>query len=311
MNKSQPSISVVIPVYNRPALVMGTLRSVMAQSLQPRAVIVVDNGSNDDTVAAVQLAFRNWQSPAGQPVPELKLVSEPRRGAAIARNRGLEEVDTEWTMFFDSDDEMLPNHINRAMAVAEQNPDAEIVGWYVTYQGQDGRRSLKPFYSGDALFHNIFHGSMATLRYMARTELFRRVGGWDNNITVWDDIELGVRLIAQAPLIVKIAGLPTVLVHTYSDSISGLDFSSRLGQYDPALEALARNVPEKKKYWVSLKRMILAADICREGDPRYAAERARALSEVHNWRHRLLLKLIYFYRLHGGRGAARLFRPFL
>ena len=311
MINERPSISVVIPVRNRPALVVGTLRSVMAQTLQPRAVIVVDNGSDDDTADAVRLAFRNWRTPGDQPVPELKLVSEPVPGPSVARNRGLAEVDTEWTMFFDSDDEMLPRHIERAMAVAEQNPDAEVVGWYVTHVDQEGRSSLKPFYSADSQYHNLFHASMATQRYMARTELFRRVGGWDDSLNIWEDIEIGARLIAQAPLIVKIAGLPTVVVRTNAESVTGPNYGSRFDLYEATLEAIARTLPRRKRHWVAMKSAILAADLARENDLRYADVLRHVLADTPGLYHRLVLRLVFLYRRHGGRGAARLMRPFV
>ena len=63
MEQIKQTVSVIIPVRNRVALVIGTLRSVMTQSRQPDAVIVVDNASTDETAEAVKFAFRNWSVP--------------------------------------------------------------------------------------------------------------------------------------------------------------------------------------------------------------------------------------------------------
>ena len=313
MAQRKQTVSVIIPVRNRVALVMGTLRSVMTQSRQPDAVIVVDNASTDETAEAVKFAFRNWSVPEGHKKPRLVLVSEEKPGQGAARNRGLREADTDWVLFFDSDDEMLPNHINRAMTVAEQNPDAEIVGWNVIYEDPSGKRKLQAFYSADSQFHNLFHGSLATLRYMAHTDLFRRVGGWDENIPIWEDIELGSRLLNQSPLIVKIAGWPTVVVHNFdTGSVSGPVFSSRIGKYGPSLEGIRRQLPERKKHWIAIKEAILAADIYREGNHEAAEKIYRqALAKTPSAYHRLLISIAYTYRRLGGRGCAQILRPLI
>lgn len=313
MAQRKQTVSVIIPVRNRVALVMGTLRSVMTQSRQPDAVIVVDNASTDETAEAVKLAFRNWSIAEGHKKPRLVLVSEEKLGQGAARNRGLREADTDWVMFFDSDDEMLPNHINRAMTVAEQNNDAQIVGWNVMQEDHLGKRNLLAFYSADARFHNLFHGSMSTLRYMARTELFHKVGGWDESIPIWEDIELGSRLLNESPLIVKIAGWPTVVLHNFDKaSVSGTTFTSRIGSYGPALESISRQLPKRKRHWIALKEAILAADIYREGSHAEAEKIYRqALAKTPSAYHRLILRLAYTYRRLGGKGAAQILRPFI
>lgn len=312
MEQRKQTVSVIIPVRNRVALVMGTLRSVMTQSRQPDAVIVVDNASTDETAEAVKFAFRNWSVPEGHKKPRLVLVSEEKPGQGAARNRGLREADTDWVLFFDSDDEMLPNHINRAMTVAEQNPDAEIVGWNIIHEDSSGKRKLLTFYNADSQFHNLFHGSMATQRYMAHTELFHKVGGWDENMPVWEDIELGSRLLNQSPLIVKIAGWPTVVQHNFGNSVSGPNFSSRIGKYGPSLEGIRRQLPERKKHWIAIKEAILAADIYREGNHEAAEKNYRqALAKTPSAYHRLLINMAYTYRRLGGRGGAQILRPLI
>lgn len=313
MKQKKQTVSVIIPVRNRVALVMGTLRSVMTQSRQPDAVIVVDNASTDETAEAIKLAFRNWEIPEGHKMPRLLLVSEEKLGQSAARNRGLREADTDWVLFFDSDDEMLPNHINCAMTVAEQNQNAEIVGWNVIYEDPAGKRSLLTFYSADARYHNIMHGSMSTQRYMARTSLFRKVGGWDENIPIWEDIELGSRLLNRSPLIVKIAGWPTAVVHNFGkESVSGPAFSSRIGSYDPALDSIRRQLPDGKKHWVEFKSAILAADIYHEGNREAATAIYReAIAKTPSLYHRIFLWICFTYRKYGLRGAAQLLRPFI
>lgn len=93
----QESISVVIPVHNRPRDVNAALDSVMAQTLLPLEAIVVDDGSTDDTVASIR-------SRTGDPIPvRVELVS-PNRGGGHARNVGIDAARGDWVALLDSDD---------------------------------------------------------------------------------------------------------------------------------------------------------------------------------------------------------------
>ena len=153
-------ITIVIPVHNRAEIVGRTLASVEAQTLRPLSVVLVDNASTDGTAGVL----REWAArPHGL---DVRVVCETAPGAAAARNRGLSEVRTEWTMFFDSDDTMRPDHCRRALEAAG---DCDMVGWDVCLHTTDGAEEVHRFYADDAQFHSLFHGSTATQRYMART----------------------------------------------------------------------------------------------------------------------------------------------
>ena len=94
-------VSVVIPAFNRPAMVTRAVRSALAQRPRPPAeVIVVDDGSSDGTGAAA--------SAAGATV----IRHDPGRGGAAARNTGVRAAGHDWIAFLDSDDEYLPEHLN-------------------------------------------------------------------------------------------------------------------------------------------------------------------------------------------------------
>ncbi|MEW6582696.1 MAG: glycosyltransferase family 2 protein [Actinomycetota bacterium] len=96
-----PRISAVIPTYNRAALVVRAVRSVLAQTRPPDEVIVVDDGSTDDTAARL----------AGLGDDRVRVVSQTNAGAAAARNRGVAEATGDWVAFLDSDDLWVPGHL--------------------------------------------------------------------------------------------------------------------------------------------------------------------------------------------------------
>ena len=96
-------ISLVIPVRNRASIVGRTLDSVAAQTRLPDQIVLVDNGSTDGTLEVL----RRWANGRSN----VQVVTEPRPGAAEARNCGLRAVTEEYVMFFDSDDTMPPRHV--------------------------------------------------------------------------------------------------------------------------------------------------------------------------------------------------------
>ena len=93
---SRPSVSVIIPAYNRREAIAGAVRSVLCQSFSDMEVLVVDDGSTDGTVEALSVVDD----------PRMRLIAHPtNRGVSAARNTGLHAATGDWVAFQDSDDE--------------------------------------------------------------------------------------------------------------------------------------------------------------------------------------------------------------
>ena len=120
MPDAPPAVSIVIPAYNRAATIRAAIESVLRQTWTDFELIVVDDGSTDDTLAeAAKVAD-----------PRLRLVESPANGgAAAARNRGLAEARADWVAFQDSDDEWLPRKLEKQMARLTA-PGADFVAAY-------------------------------------------------------------------------------------------------------------------------------------------------------------------------------------
>ena len=99
-------VSVVIPVFNSGADALVAIRSVQAQTLQPREIVVVDDGSTDGSAAIIAAAV------AGS-TPPVRIVSTPNAGAAGARNTGIAHASASHLAFLDSDDRWLPDKLAR------------------------------------------------------------------------------------------------------------------------------------------------------------------------------------------------------
>ncbi len=109
----RPSVSVVIPVYNGAGLVGSAIRSVLAQTLLPYEIIVVNDGSTDETLDAL-LVFRD----------SITVITTINRGVSCARNTGIRAARGDWIAFLDADDVWNADKLERQFALLAQHPSA-------------------------------------------------------------------------------------------------------------------------------------------------------------------------------------------
>jgi glycosyltransferase involved in cell wall biosynthesis len=112
-------ISVVIPLFNKGPYIARTLDSVLRQTFQDFKVIVVDDGSTDDGAEIVR----------GFDDPRIQLIQQPNQGESVARNRGVDESQSDFVAFLDADDEWMPKHLETILNLIEKYPSA---GMYTT-----------------------------------------------------------------------------------------------------------------------------------------------------------------------------------
>ena len=307
MDNTQFPITIIMPVYNRAAIVGRTLRSIAAQTFRPLRVIIVDNGSTDGTDTIVA----HWKNENEQPGLSIEILRESIPGATAARNRGLAETTSEYVMFFDSDDIMHPTHVERAMRGFNHPSHPDIVGWDVTLHDIHGRTRTAIFSAISPLWHNIMNGSMATQRYAARTSIIRKAGGWDNSILGWNDIELGTRLLKLNPVMLKLKGIPTVDIFQQQESITGTSFTQGTGRWESSLNTIETNLETMRhKRWVRLRRAHLAGLYASEGSSDLSSKlMASTLADEQCPFYRTLLRAAQALTARNRRGALRLFRP--
>lgn len=293
-----------MPVRDRASVVGRTLESIERQTFRPLSVVIVDNGSTDITPEIVE----KWRRRVDGDDFKVTVVTEPRPGASAARNRGLREVESEYVMFFDSDDEMLPRHVELAAAYLKAKPDTDILRWDTGILDPDGWLTVKsPRFHDEWMLH-MMHGTLATQRWVGRTSLLRSIGGWDESLPVWNDLELGCRLIASGAVMRKLNGEPTVRIHPQAESITGTDYSSRSEGHCRALDMIEslinRDEHPERVLMVRGKRAIMAGLYRREkACDKAAAMRREALKGLRRVP-RLKLRLIEKTVAVWGRGGA-------
>ncbi len=297
-------MTVVIPVYNREHLILRCLDSLYAQTYRPLSVIVVDNASSDSTPTAVE----DWAKAHMSEGFSLRLLREQRQGAAYARQAGLDCVDTEKVMFFDSDDAMRSECIATVMAAWRLCPDAEIVAWPVSIH-HPGATVDTHSIKGNLLERHIVHAILRTQGHAVKTAWLRNCGGWKGEYPVWDDFETGTRLLLKNPKVIPIVS-SLADVYPQEVSITGTDFSSKAGMWEDTLDGIERLLEESRRpdvgrlrNIITYRRAILAAHYAKEGHAELAKSLYdQTLREIPKAK-RPLIRFAYHWTRIGMRGA--------
>lgn len=277
-------LTVVIPVYNRAGRVLRTLDSiavsVTARSLPYQVkMIVVDNASTDGSLEVV----RDWGCRHDSRSLSVEVISEDTPGAAAARNAGLRQASTPWVMHFDSDDMMSPMLIGLIHDAIQNRPDAQLLGWPVSYRMPSGYTRTGMFTTRRAVVSHLYHATLATLRYAVRRDLLESLSSdgapWDEDMRVWDDYVLGCRLLMLDPVMVRISRRPMADVAVGDESISGTGFSAKRGQWEAALERCREILPQRYHRHLTARRAILCGLYIHE-DPAYMPQTPYRLADV-------------------------------
>lgn len=221
-------ITIVIPVYNRKALLKHTLDSIMRSPCANVPVIVVDNGSTDGTDQFLEAYCQTHTT--------VSFYTEPVRGAAAARNKGLSMVTTEWVYFFDSDDEFedIPH---------DWDSSADLIA-FPTRQKVESKISVRAYKPVADPAVQILNGMLNTISMLFRTVWLKQIGGWNTACPVWDDWELGARALMAQPRLQWITSKAYHTIKIHSDSLTGPSFKSR---YKLQLEAIGQTVLDTDK----------------------------------------------------------------
>jgi glycosyltransferase involved in cell wall biosynthesis len=217
-----PEITVVIPTYNRRAMVREAAASVIAQSVASIELIVVDDGSTDGTAHGLEAELRRPGSgawPAG--ASRIRVVSTAHRGVSAARNRGIELACGEYIAFLDADDLWSPAKIENQLRFMRGNPSL-LVSQCEEIWIRSGRR-VNPGLrhrkqSGDFFVDSLTTCLVSPSAVIAKTEFLRSIAGFDERFTACEDYDLWLRILADHPigllpeaLVVRRAGHPDQL----------------------------------------------------------------------------------------------------
>lgn len=309
----ETKVSVIIPVFNREKLIERTLNSVLYQTCPPDEIIAVDNCSTDDSYDTI----RHWMKKNEKAGINFTLLKQEKKGACHTRQKGLENAKGDYIIFFDSDDEMLPDLIQYAKKTLQNNPDADIICWSCRIKQLDGSIRIPPFDSSNPIENHLIHTLLRPQGYMVKKNFLNKNKGWTKEIMVWDDLELGLRLLLENP---KLIGINKILAHinAQEESITGTDFTSKEGQWEKTLDEMEKSVKssrhESKNKILNLldyRRSILAAHYYKENNKEAAKQLLSKSLKNKKTFDKLILKFSYNYTRKGFRGAFRVVKHFI
>ena len=177
---------VVITAFNQGDDVREAVDSVFAQTIEPREVIVVDDGSTDDASLCVLQALSRE--------PYVRVIAQPNAGVSAARNRGLAETASDFVVVLDGDDRLRPTFAERALSCLEN--DAEVLGTSSWLQMFGVATALVKPAGGDATA--FLSKNQAPATFMMRRSAWVKSGGYDESMREgFEDWDFFLTLLAE------------------------------------------------------------------------------------------------------------------
>ncbi|MGI4824207.1 MAG: glycosyltransferase family A protein [Janthinobacterium lividum] len=218
---NSPKVSVLIPAYNAAPYLEQTLDSVLAQTWPHLEVIVVDDGSRDDTLAKA----RRYAS------DKVQVVSQANAGASAARNRAFALATGEYIQYLDADDLLHPDKIRAQLACLQQHPGAQLAAsaWAMFHHEPD-EQALRPTvlwqdytdpvqWLVTAWENGVW---MQPSAWLTHRTLIEAAGPWDERISLHDDGEFFSRVLLKTTTIPFCAAAKSFYRKGISDSLSSI-----------------------------------------------------------------------------------------
>ena len=303
--------SLIIPYHNRRKYLPRTLRSLLNSTLRPRYVYLVDNNSTD---GSAEFCRRFADAHPSYPFIHLSC-SQP--GAAATRNAALQLVETEWVFFFDSDDELSSCYLENVLYKLRQKPDTDVVACATRMHFPDGRVKVRQVMYNASAADQILASQLATQGMCFRTEFLRRIGGWNEQLFVWNDWELGLRVLLNQPRVSWLKSRAYHHIYQHPDSLTSSGVCGRLHLLLPALEAARTllNAHPQLLPALAARCAILRGRLKHEKAGKEAGQLAAWMHQSFDKKTTVFfspfVSFLYLYTRLGGRGAWRIARFFL
>ena len=190
-------VSIIIPAYNAEYWISDTIRSALSQTWPKKEIIIVDDGSTDNTLAIA----RTFESRI------VKVFAQPNKGASAARNEGLRCAEGSYIQWLDADDLLAPDKISHQLKCADRGQDSRVLltssfgTFYYCYE----RATVRPTALWQDLspvewIENKFNGNvwMNPGVWLVSRKLNEQAGPWDERLSLDDDGEYICRVVAAS-----------------------------------------------------------------------------------------------------------------
>ena len=193
MDNSILNVSVIIPTYNRKNLLKRALHSASGQTFVPHEIIVVDDGSSDGT--------KDWVL---EKFPCVRYISQDNSGVSSARNRGIREAKGSWIAFLDSDDEWMPDKLEKQEIAINDSKEAWLCHTneiWIRNGVRVNQMKKHQKYGGDVFENCLDICRISPSSALIKKEVFEMVGLFDESLKVCEDYDLWLRITAVLPVI--------------------------------------------------------------------------------------------------------------
>lgn len=209
-------ISIIIPTFNRRDYITTALDSVLKQTYEDHEIIVVDDGSTDDTKDVLKPYQDN-----------IRYFYQDNSGIPTTRNRGIREARGDYIAFLDSDDYWLPEKLERQIECFSKNPHYGMVATRCSSIRPDGRLREKnrPGKSGWVLIDLFKANFIRTSSAMIKKECLDTVGVFDESLPECEEYDLWLRIAKQYPV-----GFINDPLSVYTDNPEGVSTDSLAGR---------------------------------------------------------------------------------
>lgn len=191
-------LSIVIPLYNKEFQIANTLKSVLGQSFQDFEIVIVDDGSKDNSVSEVKKIND----------PRIRLISQTNAGVSAARNRGIQEALGEFIAFLDADDEWNPKYLETQVSLIHKYPGSKVFA--TNYEFRDTEGNITPtiinnldIQGQDGILDNYFevaaisHPPLWTSAVVVNKDAIMSIGGFPEGIKSGEDLLTWARLAVK------------------------------------------------------------------------------------------------------------------
>ncbi|MCG2686888.1 glycosyltransferase family 2 protein [Candidatus Parcubacteria bacterium] len=189
----KPTVSVIIPTYNRAHLIGRAIQSALNQTYQNLEIIVVDDGSLDNTKEVIE----NFQKQEKR----IKYISyEKNKGGAFARNIGIKNAKGEYIAFLDSDDEWISKKIEKQLIFFTKCSKSVGVVYCLHYSQEDSFGYIKKVNSSNMRHGNVYNSLLngwcpsSTSFFILKTLVFKKSGLFDESLPSFQDYDLWIRI---------------------------------------------------------------------------------------------------------------------
>jgi glycosyltransferase involved in cell wall biosynthesis len=247
-----PLVSIIIPAYNVESYIKNAIESALNQTYKNIEIIVVDDGSTDNTKKIIEPYFKSGK---------IKYIYQHNKGLSSARNTGIKTAQGEYVALLDSDDEFLPEKIEKQVGFLEARPDCDICYcdiWHFQESSPDQLLKINyKYYSGKEVFKNLLKKNFINpLSVVFRRKVFDKFGYFNENYRRSEDWEYWLGSSYRGTIF---CFLPEILAkHRLGMATHLQDFKSEPIMWKTTLKIfkdLEEKMPaeEKKKYKMKFK----------------------------------------------------------